>query len=562
MPEVRAAAAHHGLRLLRPQLRLRWWSASAITCRRAARTYAPAPVEACAPSRSCWPPAPSSGRWCSPTTTGPASCWPAAARTYVNRYGVAARHARVVVITNNDSAYAGGARPGRGRRDRRRHRRSPRQIADSAAVAAARAAQASRSWPAMPSPAPRAGTRVSAVVTSCALNEAGDGVSRRGAGDRLRSASCIPAAGTRPCICSRSPRGKLRFDDGIAAFVPDKSVQSERSAGACQRQLRARRLPGRGLRGRRWHAAARRRLRAALPARAARRSPAGTAEAPLRPIWLVPSVKPVGHGGKHFVDHQNDVTAADVLLAPPRGLPLGRAPQALHHHGHGHRPGQDQQRQRARHHGADAAARDIPQVGTTTFRPPYTPVTIGAFGGHERGDLLDPIRRTPLHHWHEQRRRHVRECRPVAARLVLSAPGREHARRGQPRGQGGAHRRRHPRRLDPRQDRHPGAGRRRAPELGLHQRLEQARDRPLPLRPDAAARTAWCSTTASPRASGRTALPDDAPPPAARRACSAGSRTGCRREWPDLRVYLHLRHRAVGHRRRHRAAARASCWPS
>jgi sarcosine oxidase subunit alpha len=45
--------------------------------------------------------------------------------------------------------------------------------------------------------------------------------------------------------------------------------------------------------------------------------------------------------------------------------------------------------------------RGIPEVGTTTFRPAYTPVTIGIFGGHERGDLMDPLRRTALHHWHE-----------------------------------------------------------------------------------------------------------------------------------------------------------------
>ena len=68
-----AAAAHHGLRLLRPQL-----------CR-AGRAQRRSPAAgpgasrsgsgSCAPSRWCWRPAPSSGRWCSPTTTGPASCW-------------------------------------------------------------------------------------------------------------------------------------------------------------------------------------------------------------------------------------------------------------------------------------------------------------------------------------------------------------------------------------------------------------------------------------------------------------------------------------------------------
>jgi sarcosine oxidase subunit alpha len=41
----------------------------------------------------------------------------------------------------------------------------------------------------------------------------------------------------------------------------------------------------------------------------------------------------------------------------------------------------------------------IPEVGLTTFRPPYTPVSFGAFAGAARGDMFDPIRRTPIHEW-------------------------------------------------------------------------------------------------------------------------------------------------------------------
>jgi len=44
---------------------------------------------------------------------------------------------------------------------------------------------------------------------------------------------------------------------------------------------------------------------------------------------------------------------------------------------------------------------DIPQVGTTTFRPPYTPVTLGALAGEARGEIFQPLRRTPIHGWHE-----------------------------------------------------------------------------------------------------------------------------------------------------------------
>ena len=50
---------------------------------------------------------------------------------------------------------------------------------------------------------------------------------------------------------------------------------------------------------------------------------------------------------------------------------------------------------------AGAMDADIPAVGTTTFRPPYHPISMGAIAGEARGDVFQPIRRTPLHDWHE-----------------------------------------------------------------------------------------------------------------------------------------------------------------
>ena len=43
----------------------------------------------------------------------------------------------------------------------------------------------------------------------------------------------------------------------------------------------------------------------------------------------------------------------------------------------------------------------IPQVGLTTFRMPYTPISFGSFAGTSRGDLFDPVRTTPMHAWAE-----------------------------------------------------------------------------------------------------------------------------------------------------------------
>ena len=51
--------------------------------------------------------------------------------------------------------------------------------------------------------------------------------------------------------------------------------------------------------------------------------------------------------------------------------------------------------------GAALGIDNLESVGTTTFRPPYTPVTIGALAGRDVGVLMDPVRMTPIHHWHE-----------------------------------------------------------------------------------------------------------------------------------------------------------------
>jgi sarcosine oxidase, subunit alpha len=84
-----------------------------------------------------------------------------------------------------------------------------------------------------------------------------------------------------------------------------------------------------------------------------------------------------------------------------RRLRVDRARQALHCDGLRHRPGQDRQHQRHGHRRPDLG-KAIPQVGTTTFRPNYTPVTFGVLAGLELGDAFDPVRTTAIHPWHVQ----------------------------------------------------------------------------------------------------------------------------------------------------------------
>ena len=51
---------------------------------------------------------------------------------------------------------------------------------------------------------------------------------------------------------------------------------------------------------------------------------------------------------------------------------------------------------------ANVEKKIVPQVGHTTFRPPFTPVTIGTIVGREVGKEYMPIRKTPMHNWHEK----------------------------------------------------------------------------------------------------------------------------------------------------------------
>ncbi len=115
----------------------------------------------------------------------------------------------------------------------------------------------------------------------------------------------------------------------------------------------------------------------------------------------MPSDKPLGQGGKHFVDLQNDVTAADLKLALREGYRSVEHVKRYTTTGMGTDQGKTGN-VNAIGIIAETQGRPIPEVGVTTFRPPYTAVTFGAFAGRDVDDLLDATRRTPIHAWHER----------------------------------------------------------------------------------------------------------------------------------------------------------------
>jgi glycine cleavage system aminomethyltransferase T len=115
----------------------------------------------------------------------------------------------------------------------------------------------------------------------------------------------------------------------------------------------------------------------------------------LQALWAVPS----SGGGKRFVDLQNDVTADDIALARREGY------QAVEHLKRYTTLGMGTDQGKTSNIiglalMAEQLGVAIPQVGTTTFRPPYTPITLGAVPGAESGVHVEPMRRSSMHDWH------------------------------------------------------------------------------------------------------------------------------------------------------------------
>lgn len=123
-------------------------------------------------------------------------------------------------------------------------------------------------------------------------------------------------------------------------------------------------------------------------------------EEPARMVWTVPGKKPLGHGkAKHFHDFQNDVVAADIHLAAREGY------LSVEHLKRYTTTGMATDQGKTSNVNALAIMAEIrnasiPEVGTTTFRPPYTPITFGAVTGQNRNELFLQKRTTAMHKAH------------------------------------------------------------------------------------------------------------------------------------------------------------------
>ncbi|MEY8801068.1 sarcosine oxidase subunit alpha family protein [Leisingera sp. XS_AS12] len=125
------------------------------------------------------------------------------------------------------------------------------------------------------------------------------------------------------------------------------------------------------------------------------------AESQTEAVWLMPAKADVKLRMKSWLDYQNDVKVSDVQLAAREGY------ESVEHTKRYTTLGMaTDQGKLSNINGlailADSLNAEIPQVGTTTFRPPYHPISLGAIAGEARGEIFQPIRKTPMYDWHDR----------------------------------------------------------------------------------------------------------------------------------------------------------------
>ena len=283
-----------------------------------------------------------------------------AARTYVNRYAVRAGTHAVLFLTNDSGLSAA------------------RDLAD-------------------------AGVEIAAIVDT----RQGRVVTGTVGGDRIEGAivdgrviACdllAVSGGWNPAVHLFSQsRGTLRYDQRLAAYVPDRAFQATHVAGAAAGSL------GLGDCLREGAASGARAAAAAgfgdgsvphLPTVEAETDATGS----VHPVWVVPSE--TDSWDTHFVDLARDATVADLRRAADAGL------QSIEHIKRFTTIGTASDQGKASWMNASAisaALMGVPDgsIGLPTFRPPYTPMSFALLAGRDRGVLHDPVRTTSIHPWH------------------------------------------------------------------------------------------------------------------------------------------------------------------
>jgi sarcosine oxidase subunit alpha len=316
-----------------------------------------------------------------------------AVRSYLNRYGVLPG-TRAVIATNNDDAY-----------------RTAFALADAGVFVCAIIDMRSGAATRLMTEAIRRGIK---VLTSHAVVET-DGVRHVG---RVRTArinqkdgtitgesvyfDCdlvAMSAGFTPVVSLHSQsRGKLDWDEKQLCFTPSDYHEASQSVGAGNGIFNLKKAMADGARA---GAGAAKRI-----GKSGKAATVPKIDAPIQNYEPLELWKPVssdipGADSKAFVDFQNDVTAGDIKLAIREGY------QSVEHVKRYTTNGMATDQGKMSNINAlgiiaDELNDNIPDVGTTTFRMPYTPTSFGGIAGRDIKHLFDPVRTTRMDGWHRE----------------------------------------------------------------------------------------------------------------------------------------------------------------
>jgi sarcosine oxidase subunit alpha len=310
-----------------------------------------------------------------------------AARGMVERYGVAPGAAGVL-FTNNDDAYQTAL------------------VLKAAGVGVRVVDARARAEGPLPSKARDQGIQIDSGSVVSAVNSSFGGLSvtdvkiasyRKGQGRVVKEtrAACdfiAMSGGWNPALhlwCHNG--GKIRFDEQLQSYRPDRHADRITAVGAAngvfslsqsleEAYAAGSRLAGSG----NVHA---------VPA------VVQASQHAMEPLWFAPATGKYNEGNKHFIDYQNDVTAADLELAQREGYESVEHTKRYTTFGMATDQGKT-----SNLNGlgvlSEATGKSIPEIGVTTFRPPYTPFSFGSMAGVLTRDLFLPIRRTAIFDWH------------------------------------------------------------------------------------------------------------------------------------------------------------------
>jgi sarcosine oxidase subunit alpha len=325
-----------------------------------------------------------------------------AVRAYVNRYGVAPGK-RAVIFADHDDAV-----------------RTAIDLADAGVVVAAVIDARKGGSPRAKDAAERAKARYlpGGTIMRVRGGHGVTGVEVRDASGKTERFACDLVAvsgGWNPSLhLTTHLNGKPQWSEALAALVPGALPPGMSVAGAAAGSF------GLGACLAEGHAAgASAATECGFTVSSGAAAKTGTDSGTASPVWLVENSR-----GKAFVDFQNDVTESDVKLAAREGF---RIPEHLKRYttlGMATDQGKTGNLNGAAVL-ASVTGRYLGAVGTTTFRPPFTPVAISAFAGHHRAQDFRPGRLAPSHAWAEEQGAVFVETGPWLRALYYPKAGEE-----------------------------------------------------------------------------------------------------------------------------------------